>query len=67
MQNDVPLIQVAANLENAWKMMKENKAYLQQLAGQLSGRTMGVETASRNSNPKPARTSSSINPKTTKQ
>ncbi|MCX6556672.1 MAG: DNA polymerase III subunit gamma/tau [Candidatus Aminicenantes bacterium] len=43
LQNDVLLIQVAANLENAWKMMKENKAYLQQLAGQLAGKPMGVE------------------------
>jgi len=43
LQNDVLLIQVAANLENAWKMMKENKAYLQQLAGQLAGKEMGLE------------------------
>jgi len=43
LQNDVLLIQVAANLENAWKMMKENKTYLQQLAGQLAGKEMGVE------------------------
>ncbi|MEI6613785.1 MAG: DNA polymerase III subunit gamma/tau [Chrysiogenales bacterium] len=43
LQNDVLLIQVAANLENAWKMMKENKGYLQQLAAQLAGKEMGLE------------------------
>jgi DNA polymerase III subunit gamma/tau len=43
LQNNVLLIQVAANLENAWKMMKENKAYLQQLAGQLAGKEVGLE------------------------
>jgi DNA polymerase III subunit gamma/tau len=43
LQNDVLLIQVAANLENAWKMMKENKAYLHQLAVQLAGKEVGLE------------------------
>jgi DNA polymerase-3 subunit gamma/tau len=43
LQNDVLLIQVSANFENAWKMMKENKAYLQQAAGQLAGKALGVE------------------------
>ena len=43
MHNDVLVIQVDANLENARKMMKENKAYLQQLASQLAGRTVGLE------------------------
>jgi len=43
LQNDVLLIQVAANFENAWKMIKENKAYVQQLVAQLAGRAMGLE------------------------
>ena len=43
LQNDVLLIQVAANFENAWKMMKENKAYLNQLAAQLAGKELGLE------------------------
>jgi hypothetical protein len=43
LQHDVLLIQVAAHFENAMKMMKENKAYLQQLAGQLSGKALGLE------------------------
>jgi hypothetical protein len=43
LQNDVLLIQVAANFENAWKMMKENKAYINLLATQLAGKEMGVE------------------------
>ncbi|MBN2398854.1 MAG: DNA polymerase III subunit gamma/tau [Candidatus Aminicenantes bacterium] len=43
LQNDVLHIQVAANFENAWKMMKENKAYLQQTLGQVSGKALGVE------------------------
>ncbi len=43
MHNDVLVIQVDANLENALRMMKENKAYLQQLASQLAGRTVGLE------------------------
>jgi len=36
-------IEVAANLENAWKMMKENKAYLSELAQILAGREVGLE------------------------
>ena len=43
LQNDILLIQVAANFENAWKMMKENKVYLNQLAAQLAGKEMGLE------------------------
>ncbi len=43
LHNDVLLIQVAANFENAWKMMKENRVYLQQTLGQLSGKELGVE------------------------
>ena len=42
MQDDVLFIEVAANFENAWKMMKENKAYLQQLATQLVGKETGA-------------------------
>jgi DNA polymerase-3 subunit gamma/tau len=36
-------IEVAAHLENAWKMMKENKSYLNQLAQELAGRELGLE------------------------
>jgi hypothetical protein len=43
LQNDVLLIQVAANFENAWKMMKENKTYLQQLVALLAGKEMGID------------------------
>jgi DNA polymerase-3 subunit gamma/tau len=43
LHNNVLLIQVAANFENALKMIKENEAYLQQVAGQLSGKVSGVE------------------------
>jgi len=43
LQNDMLLIHVAANFENVWKMMKENKAYLHQLATQLAGKEMGLE------------------------
>ena len=43
LRNDVLLIQVADNFENAWKIIKENKAYLNQLAAQLAGKEMGLE------------------------
>lgn len=43
LQNDILLIKVAANFENAWKMMKENKVYLNQLAAQLAGKEMVLE------------------------
>jgi DNA polymerase III gamma/tau subunit len=43
LQNNSLLIHVPANFENAWKMMKENKAYMQQLAGQLAGKELGLE------------------------
>jgi len=36
-------IEVAAHLENAWKMMKENRSYLNQLARELAGRELGLE------------------------
>ena len=55
------LIQVAANLENAWKEMKENKAYLQQLAGQLAGKEVGLEIILRSANQKRMKTSWSRN------
>jgi DNA polymerase-3 subunit gamma/tau len=37
------VIEVAAHLENAWKMMKENKPYLSELAQALAGRELTVE------------------------
>jgi len=37
------VIEVAAHLENAWKMMKENKPYLSELAHALAGRELAVE------------------------
>jgi DNA polymerase III subunit gamma/tau len=43
LQNEVMLIQVAANFENALKMIRENKAYLQQLAGELTGKALALE------------------------
>jgi len=43
LQNDTLQIQVAANFENAWKMMKESKAYLQQTIVQLLGKSIGLE------------------------
>ena len=36
-------IEVAAHLENAWKMMKENKPYLNRLAQELAGRELALE------------------------
>jgi DNA polymerase-3 subunit gamma/tau len=36
-------IEVAANFENAWKMMKENRPYLNELAQELAGREVGLE------------------------
>ncbi len=36
------VIEVAAHLENAWKMMKENKPYLSELAQALAGRELGA-------------------------
>jgi len=37
------VIEVAAHLENAWKMMKENRPYLLELAQGLAGRELGLE------------------------
>jgi DNA polymerase-3 subunit gamma/tau len=36
-------IEVAANFENAWKMMKENRAYLSDVAQGLAGHEVAVE------------------------
>ncbi len=36
-------IEVAPHLENAWKMMKENKSYLSELAQSLAGSEIGLE------------------------
>jgi hypothetical protein len=43
LQNDALWIRVDGNFENGWKMIKENKAYLQQLVAQLAGKEMGLE------------------------
>jgi DNA polymerase-3 subunit gamma/tau len=43
LRDNTLFIEVAANLENAWKMMKENKAYLSGLAQSLAGREVGLE------------------------
>ena len=37
------IIEVASHLENAWKMMKENRPYLLELAQGLAGREIGLE------------------------
>jgi hypothetical protein len=43
LRDNVLVIEVAANFENAWRMMKENKSYLNELAQQLAGRDVGLE------------------------
>jgi DNA polymerase-3 subunit gamma/tau len=45
-------IEVAANFENAWKMMKENKPYLAALAQELAGREVGMEIVLQEAAPK---------------
>ena len=45
-------IEVAAHLENAWKMMKENKPYLNELAQALAGRELGVEIVLKEGQPR---------------
>jgi ParB-like chromosome segregation protein Spo0J len=45
-------IEVAAHLENAWKMMKENKTYLNELAQALAGRELGVEIVLKEGQPR---------------
>jgi len=37
------VVEVASHFENAWKMMKENKPYLCELAQSLAGREVGLE------------------------
>ncbi len=44
-------IEVAAGLENAWRMMKENKPYLAELAQSLAGRDVGLEIVLQESQP----------------
>lgn len=43
MRDNVLVIEVGANFENAWKMLKENKPYLHELAMALAGREIGLE------------------------
>jgi len=45
-------IEVAANFENAWKMMKENRPYLNELAQELAGREVGLEIVLQEALPK---------------
>jgi len=45
-------IEVAANFENAWKMMKENRPYLNELAQELAGREVGLEIVLQEAQPK---------------
>lgn len=58
LNHDVLQVQVVANLENALKMMKENKAYLQQLASQFAGKAMGLEIVLQE--PKPEKNESKL-------
>jgi DNA polymerase-3 subunit gamma/tau len=44
-------IEVAAGLENAWKMMKESRPYLAELAQSLAGREVGLEIVLQESQP----------------
>jgi DNA polymerase-3 subunit gamma/tau len=43
LQDNVLVIEIAAAFENAWKMMKENQPYLNELARQLAGREIGLD------------------------
>jgi DNA polymerase-3 subunit gamma/tau len=43
LRDNTLVIEVAAGFENAWKMMKENKPYLNDLAQGLAGREIGLE------------------------
>ena len=45
-------IEVAAHFENAWKMMKENRPYLNELAQELAGREVGLEIVLQEAQPK---------------
>ncbi|MBN2347083.1 MAG: DNA polymerase III subunit gamma/tau [Candidatus Aminicenantes bacterium] len=45
-------IEVAAHLENAWRMMKENRSYLGELARELSGREIALEIVLREDPPR---------------
>ena len=36
-------IEIPPDMENAWKMVKDSRTYIREIAGELSGREMGVE------------------------
>ncbi len=51
LRDNTLFIEVAAGLENAWKMMKENKPYLAELAQNLAGREVVLEIVMQEAQP----------------